>query len=68
MFKHIEQWDRIESLKKDIYLSSPNSWQEWKIQWEEWSFQVVMLGQLDNHVKIMKSYPTSHHIQILIEN
>ena len=30
MFRHMEQWDRIESLKKDIYLSSPNSWQGWK--------------------------------------
>ena len=60
MFKHIEQWDRIESLKKDIYFHLLILDRSERIQWEEWSFQVVMLGQLDNHVKIMKSYPTSH--------
>ena len=53
MFKHIEQWDRIESLKKDIYFHLLILDRSERIQWEEWSFQVVMLGQLDNHVKIM---------------
>ena len=69
--RHINPWNRTESpeINQDMYVQLIFNKDAKIIQWGKNSyFQQVVLGQLDIHMKRIKLFPISCHIQKFTQN